>query len=113
LTKTQQSLLTEMRAGVEQGTWQRVPESYGFTIRYTENRRTPEGIPERWWPDETYDRRQFLTLHQRGVIYRNAPAPWVGAHDSRITYKRAFAILRDPGAQWAPRPAEQPTEKNT
>jgi hypothetical protein len=113
LTRTQQTLLDEMRAALEQGTWQAVPNNYGFTIRYTETQSTPEGIPERWWPGETYDRHQFLTLHHRGVIYRDAPAPWVGARDRDIPYKKAFAILRDPAAQWAPRSIGQPAKENT
>lgn len=105
LTKTQQALLEEMKTALDEGTWERVPAGSGFTIRYTETRTTPEGIPQRWWPGETYDRHQFLTLHHRGVIYGDAPAPWVGRNDSHITYKRAFAILRDPAVRWEPRPA--------
>lgn len=104
LTKTQQALLEEMKAALRDGIWEHVPAPYGFTIRYTETQDTPEGIPARWWPGETYDRHQFLTLHHRGVIYGDAPAPWVGRNDRDITYKRAFEILRDPAARWEPRP---------
>ncbi|RSM68698.1 hypothetical protein DL991_41245 [Amycolatopsis sp. WAC 01375] len=104
LTKTQQALLEEMKDALHHGTWERVSTPYGFTIRYTENRTTPEGIPRRWWPEKTYDRHQFLTLHHRGVIYGDVPAPWVGRKDSHITYKRAFAILRDPAVRWESRP---------
>lgn len=105
LTKTQQALLDEMKAALDDGTWEHVPATYGFTVRYTEIRRTPDAIPQHWWRHKTYERHQFLTLHHSGVIFGDFTAPWVGRRDSRITYKRAFEILRDPAAVWEPRPA--------
>jgi hypothetical protein len=106
LTKTQQALYEEMKAALLNNTWKRIP-GHGFTIRYTETHATPERIQEHWYPGETYDRHQFLTLtptsaHYRGsVIYRDARAPWIEATDRQITYKLAFEILRNPAAQWA------------
>jgi hypothetical protein len=107
LTRTQQALLDEMKAALHNGTWERVPNPYGLTIRYTETHPTPSGIPHHWWPDATYERHQFLTLQVSGVIFGNATAPWVGRNDSHITYKRAFEILRDPAAVWEHRPAPE------
>ena len=105
LTRTQRRLLDAMKTAVAHGTWVQVPEGPGLTIRYTETRTTPAGIPERWWSWSTYERHLFLTLHAGGVIWGNAPAPWVGRRDSRITYTQAFAILADPAGEAEPRPA--------
>lgn len=104
MTKTQAALVAAMKAAIAEGTWAVVN---GQTIRFTETVDTPEihrGTGFGRWPHPTYDRHVFLTVVPRkpwAIIFRETPAPWVGARDSTITFKRAFEILEDPAGVFA------------
>jgi len=106
LTKTQERILATMRELVDQGSWAKVPTPYGFTIRYTITRQTPEAVlcsqeeharnPFGRWPEPEYQAMVFVTLTLGGVVMRVAPAPWVGARDTEIPFWLAEAVLADP-----------------
>lgn len=108
LTPKRQALLDAMKAAIDSGKWSRVPDSYGYTIRYTEERETPDWAQkDRGWcagalyPFPTYTACVFLTLVLGGkVILGNGSAPWMGRRDQDITLKRAQEVLANPAAVW-------------
>jgi hypothetical protein len=101
LTPTRQRLKDAIREALASGAWERISDSV-FTIRYSERGLiTPEDIRSHTWRGDTYNRNVFLSIvtgRSWSLILTVAPAPWVGARDQKVTFKRALAVLADPGA---------------
>ena len=61
---------------------------------------TPEYVPGRHWPWETYDSAEFLTFYGEGgkitgrVLYRQQLAPWIPPEDRWVTQAAAVEIIK-------------------
>lgn len=104
MTKTQAALVAAMKAALDSGEW----ELYGRanSIRFKETVPTPEALHGTGfgrWPHPEYDRLIFITIvtgKPWSIILRVCRAPWIDCIDRTITFKRAFAVLADPVAEF-------------
>lgn len=76
------------------GAWERIS---GHTIRYSvTGRPTPETIPARWWPDESYDSHLFLSMLGGRPHVSLARCPWVRPVEHPATLRKAREVLVAP-----------------
>jgi hypothetical protein len=108
MTPKRQELVDTMRAALDNG-WVRV-ESYGFVIRWDRWVPFPVHLADKdgrignWSPlpedDGKYVQHVFVKLvtADSNPMLRVCPAPWAGARDSDLTFRRAFEVLADPAS---------------
>lgn len=73
-----------------------------FVVVRVSTHRTPDNIPEDWWPDQAYVCVEVLdfVFHSRDrvptVVYKIHSRPWVEGTERRISYRVALELLAQP-----------------
>jgi hypothetical protein len=104
MTRTQRALVDAMNAAVREGRWEAINRR---TIRFAETVETPRyhyGTGPGEWRHSTYTRHVWLevvTGQPWSIFLRVDHGPWVTARDSKVSFKRAFEIIANPGVAFS------------